>query len=229
MGEFWAAASAFDAFLQNVATVKESNVEADEHQAETEGMKSEHQPEADEIQSEKVYKPPTVEVHRNQKLFGERPLDLEFYGVDVADADEIVVDDSPTEPSADEAPSAATSPKQHPWAVRPTHRGRSTDLSEAERASLQQERSLAEQCGMTWQERGPDGPDRPNCWRGQQLRQGKGGGKVRYANRGGKFKHVYQQLARDGKLAKKGVGKGGKKEHSAGRGSSSSAGPGKAG
>ena len=76
----------------------------------------------------------------------------------------------------------------HPWAVRPRTRGRSSDLSVSEQLLLQHERVAAAAGGLTWSERGPPGPDEggPQFWRGQKFREGVGGGKKRFANRGGK-------------------------------------------
>ena len=45
-------------------------------------------------------------------------------------------------------------------------------------------------------------------FRSQKLRKGTAGGKVRYANRGGRNKEWYAQLARDGRLAAQSTGKG---------------------
>ena len=84
-----------------------------------------------------------------------------------------------------------------PWAIRPGKRGRSSDLSAEEVATLRQEQQLAEDCGMTWAERGPAEGQVAN-WRGQAWREGS----QRYANRGGKNREYYRDLARRGLLKK---------------------------
>ena len=84
-----------------------------------------------------------------------------------------------------------------PWAIRPGKRGRSSDLSAEEVATLREEQQLAEDCGMTWAERGPAEGQVEN-WRGQAWRAGSG----RYANRGGKNREYYRDLARRGLLKK---------------------------
>ena len=50
------------------------------------------------------------------------------------------------------------------------------------------------------QEEGPAGENKPPRWRCQALRRGADGGKARYANRGGKNKEYYAQLARTGRV-----------------------------
>ena len=84
-----------------------------------------------------------------------------------------------------------------PWAIRPGKRGRSSDLSAEEVATLREEQQLAEDCGMTWAERGPAEGQVEN-WRGQAWRAGS----QRYANRGGKNREYYRDLARRGLLKK---------------------------
>ena len=83
------------------------------------------------------------------------------------------------------------------WAVRPGKRGRSTDLTPEELAALRHEQEVAERCGMTWAERGP-AEGQVSTWRGQAWREGSG----RYANRGGKHREYYRDLARRGLLKK---------------------------
>ena len=92
----------------------------------------------------------------------------------------------------------------HEWTVTTRH-GRSADLSAEDVATLRAEQALAERAGLTWQERGPPGPEEggPGVWRGQNWRAGTG----RFANRGGKWKELYTQLARSGALSSKGKGK----------------------
>ena len=109
-----------------------------------------------------------------------------------------------------------------PWTVRPNKRGRSSNLTEEELAGLRHERASAELANMSWEERGPDGPNRPEHWRGQKLRQGKEGGKVRYSNRGGKHREMYAELARQGKLKPTKGGKGKSKSTKDGKGTSKS-------
>ena len=106
--------------------------------------------------------------------------------------------------------------KPAPWSVQPNKRGRSSNLSEEELAGLRHEEALAQQANLSWQERGPSGEERPEHWRGQKLRQGTEGGKVRYSNRGGTKRDLYAQLAREGKLkpTKAGKGKGNSKPNS---------------
>jgi hypothetical protein len=114
----------------------------------------------------------------------------------------------------DDAPKHVRNPA--PWSVRPNKRGRSSNLSEEELAGLRHEEALAQQANLSWQERGPSGEERPEHWRGQKLRQGTEGGKVRYSNRGGTKRDLYAQLAREGKLkpTKGGKGKGNSKPNS---------------
>ena len=114
----------------------------------------------------------------------------------------------------DDAPKHVKNPA--PWSVRPNKRGRSSNLSEEELAGLRHEEALAQQANLSWQERGPSGEERPEHWRGQKLRQGTEGGKVRYSNRGGTKRDLYAQLAREGKLkpTKGGKGKGNSKPNS---------------
>ena len=106
--------------------------------------------------------------------------------------------------------------KPAPWSVRPNKRGRSSNLSEEELAGLRHEEALAQQANLSWAERGPDGPGRPEHWRGQKLRQGKEGGSVRHSNRGGTKREMYAELARKGKLkpTKGGKGTGNSKSNS---------------
>jgi hypothetical protein len=106
--------------------------------------------------------------------------------------------------------------KPAPWSVQPNKRGRSSNLTEEELAGLRHEEALAQQANLSWQERGPSGEERPEHWRGQKLRQGTEGGKVRYSNRGGTKRDLYAQLAREGKLkpTKGGKGKGNSKPNS---------------
>ena len=91
---------------------------------------------------------------------------------------------------------------EHPWAVRPTKRGRSTDLSEEELARLRAERELSDYHKVKWQHRGPPVVDEssPSCWRGQAYRVGVNGGQSRFANRGGKNREWYAEQARKGRL-----------------------------
>ena len=114
--------------------------------------------------------------------------------------------------------------KPAPWSVRPNKRGRSSNLTEEELAGLRHEQALAEHAGLSWEERGPDGPGRPEFWRGQKLREGKEGGKVRYSNRGGTKRELYAELARKGKLTptKGGKGKGNSKSTKSGKGKGNS-------
>ena len=153
------------------------------------------------------------EVDDNEKLHVEVfPL-----GID----ETIEIDDTePPSPFA-EQPASSSDAKRHPWAVAPSTRGRSSNLTADELEALRQEQRVAELCGMKWEERGPDGPDRPKHWRGQALRKGVDGGKVRYANRGGKNKELYQKLAREGKFAK------GQGKKNAGKGKATNKGKGK--
>ena len=109
-----------------------------------------------------------------------------------------------------------------PWTVRPNTRGRSSNLTEEEMARLRHERASAELADMSWEERGPDGPGRPEHWRGQKLRHGKEGGKVRYSNRGGEHREKYAELARQGKLKPTPGGEGKSKSTKEGKGKSKS-------
>ena len=89
------------------------------------------------------------------------------------------------------------------WWVRPWHQGRCTDLDPLELLRLRHEEAAARAGGVPWQERGPyvePGKGGGVFWRGQRHRPGLYGGKVRFANRGGKNKEKYQKLAREGKL-----------------------------
>ena len=54
-------------------------------------------------------------------------------------------------------------------AMRPNSRGRSTDLTEAERGRLRVEQHLAEAAGLSWQERGTQ-ESNARFWRGQKCR-----------------------------------------------------------
>ena len=95
------------------------------------------------------------------------------------------------------APPLVPPDAQQSWAIRPGKRGRSSDLSAEEVATLREEQQLAEDCGMTWAERGPAEGQVAN-WRGQAWRAGS----QRYANRGGKNREYYRDLARRGLLKK---------------------------
>ena len=55
---------------------------------------------------------------------------------------------------------------------------------------------------MSWRNRGPKPPadGGPQFWRGQSFRQGHNGGQQRWANRGGRYREYYAQLAREGKI-----------------------------
>ena len=90
--------------------------------------------------------------------------------------------------------------EQHPWRVRPTAKKRSRDLHYMEVRRLRTEQGLAYHTGQRWDERGPVPNQATPFWRGQKLRQGACGGKVRYANRGGKNRELYAALARNGRL-----------------------------
>ena len=94
----------------------------------------------------------------------------------------------------------------HPWSIRPDEGRRAYDLTDEELQQLRLEQRLAEKGGVKWKDRGPPGPsaDGPMAWRGQRWRHGS----QRFSNRGGKYKKLYQELARAGQLAKKGEGKG---------------------
>ena len=93
----------------------------------------------------------------------------------------------------------ATSKARPSSAVRPTTKGRSTDLTKEELSDLRTEQidSLCED--VPWSERGPTDDD-VGYWRGQPWRQGHMGGKTGYRKRGGKFAEHYAKLARDGRL-----------------------------
>ena len=72
-----------------------------------------------------------------------------------------------------------------------------------------QEQGIATMSGIKWSDRGPLGDGRTAFWRGQPLRMGTQGGKVRYAKRGGKQQEKYRLLAQQGLLRPtKGKGKG---------------------
>jgi len=94
----------------------------------------------------------------------------------------------------------------HPWAVRPTSKGRSHDLTDEERARLRSEKAASSAARVPWQERGPAqvydqaGQPATQNWRGQGWRTGSQGGKQRYANRGGQYKDYYRDLNRRGLL-----------------------------
>ena len=103
------------------------------------------------------------------------------------------------EPKPDDEPASASS--GHPWEVASATRGRSRGLSEEERQTLKEEERVAQRCGVPWQDRGPAG-EAP-YWRGQGWRCGRDGGKERYANRGGKHREYYAELARSGRLVVK--------------------------
>ena len=130
------------------------------------------------------------------------------------DDDEAGDEDEDLPEDDDDAPKHVRNPA--PWSVRPNKRGRSSNLTEEELAGLRHEEALAQQANLSWQERGPSGEERPEHWRGQKLRQGKEGGKVRYSNRGGTKRELYAELARKGKLkpTKGGTGKGNSKPNS---------------
>ena len=97
----------------------------------------------------------------------------------------------------------------HPWAVRPDARSRSHNLTKEELARLALEQTIAREAGLKWQDRGPQhgvpnwSPGDPPVvknWRGNPWREGKYGGKVRYARRGGKRREYYAELNRLGFL-----------------------------
>ena len=111
---------------------------------------------------------------------------------------------------------------EHPWAVRPNKRGKSTDLTEAERKRLRHESDASKKANIPWEERGPaqdweamaaakeeakaSGAPMPSnratvpFWRGQPFRNGHYGGKMRYAKRGGKNQEYYSKLNKAGLL-----------------------------
>lgn len=117
---------------------------------------------------------------------------------------------------------SAASEAQGNWCIRPTKRGRSSDLSAEELGALRAEEHLAHAGGVPWDERGPAVDlSPPTHWRGQALRTGVNGGKVRYANRGGRFREWYAELyanARKGKNKGKGKEKGKSKDENKGKG-----------
>ena len=84
--------------------------------------------------------------------------------------------------------------------MKPHTAGRSSNLTDGELNRLRTEQGLAHLSGLTWQERGPVATPEVTYWRGQHLRSGQQGGKVRYAKRGGKRREVYAELARKGML-----------------------------
>ena len=70
---------------------------------------------------------------------------------------------------------------------------------------LRAEQEISEHHKVPWKERGPlalgdDEPHAQTVWRGQKLRNGKQGGKVRFANSGGTHREYYAMLARTGRI-----------------------------
>jgi len=97
-----------------------------------------------------------------------------------------------------EAPSAGSSSG---WRIRPNTLGRSVNLSVEELAELRQEELAARGAELGWEERGPPRTGSSidvSHWRGQEYRTGKNGGQPRYANRGGRHREYYANLARQG-------------------------------
>ena len=94
----------------------------------------------------------------------------------------------------------------HPWAVRPDAVGKSTDLTEEERAALRTEAEFARLSNTKWQDRGPvqtyteDGQPEVKNWRGQTWRTGSQGGAQRFSNRGGRYRDYYKDLNKRGLL-----------------------------
>ena len=118
---------------------------------------------------------------------------------------------------------------QSPWAVRPTTVGRSRDLTPGEVERLRTEQHLSCTADVPWQERGPVPGYGVEAWRGQPLRWGLNGGKVRYAKRGGKHREWYRDLAKQGVLPSQSSGSGKGKGKGSGHSSSSGKGMGKQG
>ena len=87
--------------------------------------------------------------------------------------------------------------------VAPCTHGRSYGLNEEEVGALRSEQASAELAGMQWHQRGPLVPggveEGPTFWRGQVFRQGRDGGPPRWANRGGRYREYYADLARQGR------------------------------
>ena len=79
-------------------------------------------------------------------------------------------------------------------------RGRSEKITREQLRELRAEQFDAEENAVPWAERGPRGEDAPEFWRGQTLRPGLFGGKMRYANRGGRHREYYAELAKQGRL-----------------------------
>ena len=57
------------------------------------------------------------------------------------------------------------------------------------KVSLKEEKAMAEDLGLRWQQRGPKAEGRPERWRGQRYRPGTG----KWANRGGKNREFFKQ------------------------------------
>ena len=93
----------------------------------------------------------------------------------------------------------ATSKARPSSAVRPTTKGRSTDLTKEELSALRTEQIDSLIDDVPWSERGPTDDDVDN-WRGQPWRHGHMGGKSGYRKRAGKFAEHYAKLAREGRL-----------------------------
>ena len=213
MDDFLAAVAAADADLSRYTDDKvprlTAEVKRQVHQGEaaTAEAKADAKTEVKTEEETKVEKGLQFFDDFDDKWFWDAPLDIEQGG-------EYTIDD--TEPPSPDAFVYKEEPEgdvehrtgeHQPWSVRASHRGKSTDLSPEELNAVRAEQRSAEMCGMKWHERGPRGDGRPECWRGQTLRKGADGGKVRYANRGGKNKEYYAQLARNGKLVKIAPGK----------------------
>ena len=107
---------------------------------------------------------------------------------------------------------------QSPWAVRPTTVGKSRDLTPGEVERLRTEQHLSCTADVPWQERGPVPGYGVEAWRGQPLRWGLNGGKVRYAKRGGKHREWYRDLAKQGVLPSQSSGSGKGKGKGKGKG-----------
>ena len=57
------------------------------------------------------------------------------------------------------------------------------------KVSLKEEKAMAEDLGLRWQERGPKAEGRPDRWRGQRYRPGTG----KWANRGGQNRDFFKK------------------------------------
>jgi hypothetical protein len=110
---------------------------------------------------------------------------------------------SSTAPSRAAASSTAPSTAASAPFVLGRTRGRRENVSEDELRALAAEAAVAKAYNLPWGNRGPPAPeagDPDRHWRGQAHRSGTQGGAVRWANRGGRNREYFSNLALQGRL-----------------------------